>query len=123
MPEASLQGSLAYHGGDAAEQRIALEYERRGYIVDRRRWRGPGGEIDLILRDGERVVFVEVKKSRNFAQAAERLAHRQIQRICASASQFLAEMPNGQLTESRFDVALVDNAGRFQIIENAFGEF
>ena len=41
-------------------------------------------------------------------------------RICASASVFLGQEPAGQDTAARFDVALVDEAGRIEIIENAF---
>ncbi|MFC3118369.1 hypothetical protein ACFOHS_09490 [Jhaorihella thermophila] len=44
-----------------------------------------------------------------------------MRRICASAAQFLDGEPDGQLTNVRFDVALVDRSGAFEIIENAFG--
>lgn len=112
---------MSYHAGLSAEQRIAQDYERRGFVVARRRWRGAGGEIDLITRNSEGLVFVEVKQSRTFARAAERLSRRQMDRIYASAAQFLAGEPGGQLTNARFDVALVDQVGQFEIIENAFG--
>ncbi len=112
---------MEYHAGVSAEQRIAQDYQRRGFAVARRRWRGAGGEIDLITRNDDGLVFVEVKKSRNFARAAERLGRRQMARIYASAEQFLAGEPDGQLTNVRFDVALVDATGAFEIIENAFG--
>ncbi len=85
-----------------------------------RRWRGPGGEIDLIARDGARLVFIEVKRAKTHAIAAERLSARQFGRITASASAFLADEPGGQDTEVAFDVALVDGSGRIQIVENAF---
>mgnify|MGYP000126437302 FL=1 len=116
-----LSGRRAYESGLSAEQRIAQDYERRGLTIARRRWRGAGGEIDLITRNGEEVIFVEVKQSRDLHRAAERLSLRQMRRVYASAEQFLAGEPAGQLTPSRFDVALVDGAGRFEIIENAFG--
>ncbi len=115
------QRQMCYHAGLAAEQRIALDYERRGFVVARRRWRGAAGEIDLITRDGDDLVFVEVKQSRNFARAAERLNRRQMARNYASAQQFLAGEPNGHLTNVRFDVALVDREEQVEIIENAFG--
>lgn len=121
--QAAYRGQIAYQSGTAAELGIAQDYERRGFTVARRRWRGQAGEIDLITRDANGVVFVEVKKARDFTRAAERLAARQMQRIYASAEQFLAHEPDGQLTNARFDVALVDASGRFEIIENAFGQF
>jgi len=121
MSRSKSERQMCYHAGLSAEQRIAQDYERRGFVVARRRWRGSAGEIDLITRDGDDLVFVEVKQSRSIAQAAERLNRRQMARIYASAEQFLAGEPKGQLTNVRFDVALVDHAGAFEIIENAFG--
>ncbi|KIN75091.1 UPF0102 protein [Sulfitobacter noctilucae] len=115
------RGRTAFHAGLAAEHRIAQDYERRGFAVARRRWRGSGGEIDLILQDGTGLVFVEVKQSRSIARAAESLSPRQMQRIYASAEEFLGTQPLGSLTNVRFDVALVDGTGDMQIIENAFG--
>ena len=73
------------------------------------------------MRDGTGLVFVEVKKARCLARAAESLSTRQMQRIALAAEEFLGGEPAGSLTEVRFDVALVDGQGQTQIIENAFG--
>lgn len=116
------RGHLAYHAGMAAEYRIAQDYERRGFPVAMRRWRGRSGEIDLILRDGAGLIFVEVKQSRDFARAAESLSARQMQRLWDAAEEYLDHEPAGSLTEVRFDVALVDGTGDMRIIENAFGQ-
>jgi putative endonuclease len=75
------------------------------------------------MRSGVVVVFVEVKKSKSFAAAAERVSKRQMQRIYQAASEFLAGEPAGQDTEMRFDVALVNGVGEVHILENAFGQF
>jgi putative endonuclease len=90
--------------------------------VVRQRWRGRGGEVDLIARDGAGLVFIEVKRSRSHAVAATRLGRRQMDRLCAAAAEYIATEPRGQLTDVRFDLALVDGVGRIDIIENAFGE-
>lgn len=121
MAQRSVRGSVSYHAGQSAELCVAAEYERRGYSIARRRWRGAGGEIDLIARNADGLVFIEVKKSRSFDRAAARISRRQMDRICASAAQFLEQEPAGQLTNTRFDAALVDDTGTVQIIENAFG--
>lgn len=121
MGQRAIQGSVSYHAGQSAEFRVASDYERRGFAIVHRRWRGAGGEIDLIARDGDGVVFVEVKKSSTFEKAAARISQRQIDRICVSAAQYLENEPGGQLTNVRFDAALVDGTGAVQIIENAFG--
>ncbi len=117
-----MTGATGYHAGIAAEDTVARDYARRNHSIAARRWRGQAGEIDLIAREGETVVFVEVKKSRDFATAALRLGRRQMDRICASASEFLAGEPKGQLTDVRFDLAMVNNFGAIKVIENAFME-
>ncbi|WP_254430549.1 MULTISPECIES: YraN family protein [unclassified Ruegeria] len=122
MATRSTRGTLAYHAGQSAEMSVADDYARRGYRILHHRWRGAGGEIDLIARDSEGLVFIEVKKSHSFDAAAARISKRQMARIYASAAQFLETEPAGQLTNARFDAALVDASGAVQIIENAFGQ-
>ncbi len=94
-------------------------YVDHGHRVVSQRWRGPAGEIDLVLeKDGE-VIFVEVKKSKTFARAVEMLTQRQIARLLRSAEHCLGSFPKGALTPMRFDVALVDAQGRIDVIPNA----
>lgn len=114
------RGRMSHESGLAAENRISADYERRGFPVAQRRWRGKSGEIDLITRNGDGLVFVEVKQSRDFDRALGHLSERQVARLYASVEEFLAGEPNGALTDVRFDVALVNQQGEFRIIENAF---
>ena len=44
-----------------------------------------------------------------------------MERIYGAASEYLAGEPDGQNTNVRFDVALVNSTGQMQVIENAFG--
>jgi putative endonuclease len=115
-----MSGAVSYHAGLAAEAAVARLYGQQGRTIAATRWRSEAGEIDLIARDGAEVIFIEVKKSRTHAEAAEHLSRRQMARIYASASMFLAGEPGGQDTPSRFDVALVDDTGQIEVIENAF---
>lgn len=115
-----LRGKVSYLAGLAAEESVARCYGASGHRVAARRWRGMSGEIDLILRRGEELTFVEVKHSITFARAAERVTQRQMERVYAAASEFLVGEPDGLDTPSRFDVALVDGAGRVEILENAY---
>jgi putative endonuclease len=108
-----------YYAGLSAEETVARCYARDGAYVLETRWRGPGGEIDLILGEGDRVVFVEVKKSKTHAQALQRVTPRQMARILASAEAYLALCPKGTLTDVRVDVALVDARGVVDIVPNA----
>ncbi|MEC7258720.1 MAG: YraN family protein [Pseudomonadota bacterium] len=114
-----MRGQMAYYDGQAAEYRIERHYCETGHSVANRRWRGRSGEIDLVMRLGDEVIFVEVKKARDFDRAAERLQPRQIGRLQNAALEFLAGEPRGMNTDMRFDVALVNGQGAFRIVENA----
>jgi len=113
-------GKVAYHAGLAAEDQVAQLYAKSGREIAAKRWRGSGGEIDLIVRNGTEVIFIEVKKSKTHAKAAEHLTPRQIARIYDAAAEFLGGEPRGQATDVRFDVALVDQFGRIELRENVF---
>lgn len=117
------RGQRAYLSGLSAEAAVARLLERRGHVLIAQRWRGRGGEIDQIYRDGNVHVFVEVKKARSFDAALRSLREAQMLRIHAAASEYLGTTPDGQLSEVRFDLALVDQTGQIRIIENAFGHF
>jgi putative endonuclease len=116
-----MSGSISYHKGRSAEAQVLRHYEGRGLRLAAERWRGSAGEIDLVLRDRDALVFVEVKCSDSFATAAAQLSHRQMARICQTASEFVAGEPKGQDSEMRFDVALVDGRGDVEIRAAAFG--
>lgn len=115
-----MTGAVSYRAGEAAEDGVWQEYRRRGHDLVARRWRSGAGEIDLIARKDGVVVFVEVKRARDFAAAAARLGSRQMRRIARSAEAFLGGEPAGTDTPARLDVALVDGYGRIEIIENAY---
>lgn len=108
-----------YHAGLAAEDAVARHYSGDGCSVDARRWRGKSGEIDLVLRKGAELIFVEVKKSTDFATAAARVTRSQLARICRAAEEYVASEPAGLLTQMRIDVALVNDRGETELIENA----
>ena len=113
-----MRATLNYHAGLSAENIVAETYRRQGHTVANQRWRGTHGEIDLVVEDPDRVVFIEVKKSRTHASADHRLGARQIARMMQTATEYVADRPNGQLTEMRFDLATVDQAGTVEIREN-----
>ncbi|WP_425037706.1 YraN family protein [Primorskyibacter sp. S187A] len=93
--------------------------EARGMICLAERWRSPAGEIDLILRDGAEYVFLEVKASRTFDAALERITARQVARVHRAAAIFLETRPEGPFAEARYDAGLVDAQGRVQVMEHA----
>ncbi len=112
-------GKTAYFSGIAAETCVERHLTAHGRTICARRWRGSRGEIDLIAKADEGFIFIEVKKSRSHDRAAARISRGQTQRIFASALEFVATQPQGQLTDLRFDVALVAETGEVEILENA----
>lgn len=116
------RGISAQAAGVTAEMQVAQLYVDRGCELMAQRWRGLSGEIDLVLRDGAGIIFVEVKKSTTIEMAAERLGRRQMDRICGAALEYCDTLATGSLTEMRFDAALVDDAGRIEVLQNAFGQ-
>ena len=124
-PEQARQwrGQRAYRSGLAAEDAVAQNYAAAGATLAARRWRGQGGEIDLIVEQMGVIVFVEVKKARSFEAALRSLSELQMMRIHMAASEYLGSTPKGQLSDVRFDLALVDEQGQVRIMENAFSHF
>jgi putative endonuclease len=116
----SERGRRNYVAGHAAEASVARHYEDRGIAITSRNWRGSGGEIDLVGRDGDRVIVVEVKHSKTHDLAASHVSPAQIARIFQTVEEFLGTEPRGLLTDVRIDLALVDGQGRIEVLENAF---
>jgi putative endonuclease len=108
--------AVAHQFGLAAEETAARRYRAEGGRIRAARWRCPEGELDLVVDLPGEIVFVEVKARR--AHGAEAVSARQWARIGAAASRYLAEETDGT-RPCRFDLALVDGAGRLERIENA----
>lgn len=117
------RGLRAYLSGCAAEDAALRAYEARGAHLLEQRWRGTGGEIDLILREPDSYVFCEVKAAMSFDLALERIRQGQVQRIFTAASEYLGHTPEGQLAPVRFDLVLVNGMGDLRLMENALGHF
>lgn len=115
QPEKVLKGKQAYLDGLSAEDGVAHHYEMQGMPVLARRWRGYGGEIDLVCQGDGELVFVEVKKADCFDWAAERLSMAQLERIALAAEEYIGTLADDPLTPMRLDLAKVDGRGRIEI--------
>jgi len=109
----------AYTIGIEAEQKIADHYTGSGYEIVFTRYKTKYGEIDLIAKKGEQVVFIEVK-ARNNPMHLELLSQTQIKRNCNAALVFLSENERFLNCDLRFDYAEIINGKISQIIENAW---
>lgn len=92
--------------GDAFERRACAELERAGLTLLARNYSTRHGELDLVMRDGDTVVFVEVRYRRNTSHgdaAASITASKQAKLILA-AQHWLATHPQHARRPCRFDV-------------------
>ena len=81
---------------------------RNGLAVVERNWRRRCGELDLVARDGDVLVFVEVRLRRraDFGGAAASITAAKRSRMIAAASLYLAGLP--RTPACRFDAILMD---------------
>ncbi|OFV91110.1 MAG: YraN family protein [Acidobacteria bacterium RIFCSPLOWO2_12_FULL_65_11] len=110
--------------GKTGEDLACEELMRRGYAIVARRHRGRGGELDIIARDGQTLVFVEVKArhGRAFGEAAEAVTWLKRRRIQHLALDYVMRH---QLTDRpcRFDVVSIQLDAERPVVEvfkNAF---
>ncbi|MEC5319939.1 YraN family protein [Brenneria populi subsp. brevivirga] len=81
-----------------------------------------GGELDLIMRDRQTWVFVEVRYRRNasFGDAAASVTRRKQQRLLHAAAVWLAQRGAGfETADCRFDVVAI-TGGQVSWLPNAF---
>jgi putative endonuclease len=112
--------SAAFRLGVSAESRAALFLAAKGYRTLAKRWKTPVGEIDLVVKRGELIVFVEVKARAKLDDAAEAVLPRQKRRIIAAAEAWLAAHPEHAGYDLRFDAVLVAPGKLPQHIVSAF---
>jgi putative endonuclease len=116
---AALPWARAVHGdgrrtlGRAAEQAACDHLRARGLTVVRRNYRALRGELDIICRDGDAWVFVEVKArtSDAFGGAAFAVPPDKRRQVAKVARHFLVAHGLLDRVDCRFDVVLVDAGG------------
>lgn len=109
----------AHARGVAAEARAAALLEAQGFTLIATRARTKAGEIDIIARRDDLVVFCEVKRRATLAAAAESLLTRQQRRIAAAAEAWLADRPELAGLDLRFDAILIAG-GQAEHLPGAF---
>ena len=111
--------------GKAGEDLACAELARLGYAVLARRYRTRFGEIDIVARDGDAVVFIEVKAraTDQFGGAAAAVTAWKQRRIGEMAVHFLARHQELQNRPCRFDVIAVDFTGASARVELYRGAF
>lgn len=79
--------------GRWGENVAAVRLEATGYTIVERNWRCRGGEIDIVARDGETVVFVEVKtrRGRDYGAPEEALTPHKAQKLLQLGQLYVAD--------------------------------
>jgi len=96
--------------GDRGERRAEAWLKRRGLKPVARNWHCRHGELDLVMYDGECLVFVEVRlrAPRGFASGFESVDRFKQRKLVQAASMFLAGHPGWQDRPCRFDVVALE---------------
>lgn len=111
--------------GAAAEGRAAAFLEQAGLRLVARNYRSPHGEVDLIMQQGETLVFVEVRfRGRaDFGTPAETVDHRKQSRLRATAEHYRQHDHRASKRPCRFDIVAVTSSrggDRLEWIRDAF---
>lgn len=111
--------------GRRAEE-IARKYlVQKGLTLLRKNYRTAGGEIDLIMRDGEVITFIEVRsrKTDNFMNVLETIDSEKCNHIIRTSQQYLQENNSVNKYNCRYDIVLLTGpleSAEIEWIKNAF---
>jgi putative endonuclease len=112
--------------GGSGEDLAADFLQRKGMVVLARNYRCRSGEIDIVARDGDVVVFVEVKErtGRSHGAAIEAVTWAKRRKVVQAARAYAA-LHGLSEARLRFDVVAIDweaSGPRLRHDEGAFGE-
>jgi putative endonuclease len=111
--------------GDAAENAVAAFLAAKGIRIVERNFRARGGEIDIVGRDGDVLVFAEVRfrDREEFGAPEETVGIAKRRRIVRAAREYLRGVPPDSWREARFDVLAVVGTGPQAVIRHYPGAF
>ena len=118
-------GGSTQRAGQDGERAACRHLEQHGLQLLARNYRSPFGEIDLVMREGTELVFVEVRRRRSarFGTPAETVGADKQYRLRATAEHYLQHQPRGSQNPCRFDIVAITGEGhesRIEWLRNAF---
>ena len=117
----------SYDRGLRVERWAGWIMRAKGFDILKRRYKAQGGEIDLICRKGDLVVFMEVKYRDRMDDALYAITPRNQARIVAAASAYLAHFEDATVNSYRFDIMAFAKGGgavpQWTHLESAFEAF
>lgn len=102
---------------------IAEQYLReQGFQILERNFHSRSGEIDIIAKEGEYLVFVEVKYRKNNSKGnpLEAVTVNKQRRICRTAFYYCYKYGYGMDVPCRFDVIAINGTEEIILLKNAF---
>ena len=93
--------------GRRAEWFAALALLLKGYRIVSLRYRTPVGEIDLVVRKGDLIAFVEVKARRDLASGVDAVSYPAQRRIAAAGDLFISRQKDSARLSWRHDIVVV----------------
>ena len=107
-------------GGNAAEERACRHLEGAGLTIVERNFRTGGGEIDIVARKGDVLVFVEVRsrEDADFGTPEESVTPAKRRRIVGAAKRYLSDVPPSSWSEARFDVIAIEGSGEAAVLRH-----
>jgi putative endonuclease len=111
--------------GQKGEEEAEKFFQDAGYTVLAKNYLKPGGEIDLIVRKGDELVFAEVKSWASYGEDSleQGIPRQKIKRIVRTSKFYLAEHREFDGFFIRYDVLFVPGTGRkVHHIQDAFRE-
>ncbi|MCV6548645.1 MAG: YraN family protein [Cohaesibacter sp.] len=116
-----------YQQGLKAERWAGWILRAKGYGILQRRYKAQGGEIDLIVKKGKSLVFVEVKFRQSLEEALYAITPHNQARIIAASQHYLTQFETSKFETFRYDIlAFAPRLGplpQYQHLEHAFEAF
>lgn len=111
--------------GVVAEEAAVAFLAAKGMRIVERNVRARGGEIDIVGREGDVLVFVEVRfrDGEDFGGPEESVGLPKRRKIASAARDYLRRIPPDSWTEARFDVVAVVGTGPDRVIRHYPGAF
>lgn len=104
--------------GWRGEEIVRFSLERQGWVLIQKHFRTREGEIDLVMKDGQTLVFVEVKtrRSRKFGLPEESITPKKLERMFAAGERYLQR--HSHHGPIRFDLIVLESSAGEQTVRH-----
>ena len=109
----------SYKSGVDAEEICTKFLSEKKFAITATRYKTKDGEVDIIAQNKTTLIFVEVKKRKNFG-FDDPISTKQKKRIANAALQYISENPEISNLDMRFDSIFVDSQNQLTHIEDAW---